>query len=110
MLKIKDGVGIIYDLGSEQEVSAASIGLRFSGDHTTLALYATDSMHPAKPVKEPKKIAGTTTNDTTVNLSAEKPVKTRYVLLWITAMPKAPYDDFSSAGYKQGITDVKFKG
>ncbi|MFJ4314523.1 protein kinase family protein [Streptomyces lavendulae] len=110
VLKIKDGVGIIYDLGSEQEVSAASIGLRFSGDHTTLALYATDSMHPAKPVKEPKKIAGTTTNDTTVNLSAEKPVKTRYVLLWITAMPKAPYDDFSSAGYKQGITDVKFKG
>ncbi|WP_371677630.1 protein kinase family protein [Streptomyces sp. NBC_01276] len=109
-VKIKSGVGIIYDLGSEREVSAASIGLRFAGDHTTLALYATDSMHPGKPVKESKKIAGTTTNDTTVNLSTDNPVKTRYVLLWITAMPQAPYDDYSSAGFKQGITDVKFKG
>lgn len=45
-----------------------------------------------------------------MNLSTEKPVKARYVLLWITAMPYAPYDNFSNAGFKQGITDVKFKG
>ncbi|MER5809135.1 protein kinase family protein [Streptomyces sp. NPDC002033] len=109
-VKIKDGVGIIYDLGAEHEVSAASILLRFPGDHTTLTLYAADSMHPKKSVDGMKKIAGTTTNDTSVNLTAENPVKTRYVLVWITAMPSAPYDDFSNAGYKQGLTDVKFKG
>ncbi|MFJ9341374.1 protein kinase family protein [Streptomyces sp. NPDC101733] len=109
-IQIKPGVGIVYDLGSEQEVSAASIGLRFGGDHTTLALYAADSLHPKNSVKEMKKIAGTTTQDTTVNLTAEAPVKARYVLVWITAMPYAPYADYSDAGYKQGITDVKFKG
>ncbi|MFF2191547.1 protein kinase family protein [Streptomyces sp. NPDC058157] len=109
-LQIKDGVGIVYDLGSAHEVSAASIALKYGGDHTTLALYAVDSLQPKGKVESMKKIAGTTAKDTTVNLTAETPVKTRYVLLWLTALPSAPYDDFSKAGYKQGITDVKFKG
>ncbi|RSS60706.1 serine/threonine protein kinase [Streptomyces sp. WAC07061] len=109
--KIKDGVGIVYDLGSEQEVSEASIALKYPGDRTTLTLYAADSMRPSKGgVGSMKKIAATTTKDTGVKLTAEKPVKTRYVLVWITAMPFAEYEDFSKAGYKQGISDVKFKG
>ncbi|MCX5377196.1 protein kinase family protein [Streptomyces sp. NBC_00091] len=109
-VKIKAGVGIVYDLGSEQEVSEASIALKYPGDRTTLTLYATDSLDPKGKVGSMKKIAGLTTKDTSVRLTAEKPVKARYVLLWITAMPHAGYDDFSKPGYKQGITDVKFKG
>ncbi|MEU8773128.1 protein kinase family protein [Streptomyces sp. NPDC048606] len=108
--EIKSGVGIIYDLGSEQEVRAASIALKHAGDHTTLALYAADSMHPKNSVDGMKKIVGATTKDSSVNLTVETPVKARYVLLWITEVPYAGYDDFSQAGYKQGITDVKFKG
>ncbi|MEV7544801.1 protein kinase family protein [Streptomyces sp. NPDC089915] len=109
---IKPGVGIIYDLGSEQEVSEASIGLRHPGDHTTLTLYAVDSMSPSlkSATDAKKKIAGTTTKDNGAKLTTDKPVRTRYVLLWITEMPYAGYDDYSGAGYKQGITDVKFKG
>ncbi|MFJ3879342.1 protein kinase family protein [Streptomyces sp. NPDC090077] len=109
--KIKDGVGIVYDLGSEQEVSEASIALKYPGDHTTMTLYAADSMHPSKgSIGSMKKIATTTTKDTAVKMTAEKPVKVRYVLVWITAMPYGEYADFSKAGYKQGISDVKFKG
>ncbi len=37
-------------------------------------------------------------------------MKTRYVLVWLTALPYAPDDQFSDAGYKQAITDVKFTG
>ncbi|MFF4318521.1 protein kinase family protein [Streptomyces sp. NPDC001568] len=109
-LTIKSGVGIVYDLGDEHEIREASIALRFAGDHTTLALYATNSLNPNESVSSMKKIAGTTTNDRDVRLTLEKPVKSRYVLLWITAVPKAELDEFSSAGYKQGITDVKFAG
>ncbi|MFD9451680.1 protein kinase family protein [Streptomyces sp. NPDC059985] len=111
-LTIKSGVGIIYDLGAEHEINEASIALRFDGKHTTLALYAADSMdpEPKRTVSDTKKIAGTTTDEQKVRLTVEKPVKSRYVLLWITAMPHAPVDDFSSAGFKQGITDVKFTG
>ncbi|MEU3721201.1 serine/threonine protein kinase [Streptomyces sp. NPDC031705] len=105
---IKPGVGIVYDLGSEQEVSEASIALRYPGDHTTLTLYAAD--RPKGSIGQMKKIAATTTKDSSVKVTAEKPVKARYLLVWITAMPYAPYDNFSGAGYKQGITDVQFKG
>ncbi|MFE9631699.1 protein kinase family protein [Streptomyces sp. NPDC006463] len=109
-MKIKDGVGIVYDLGSEHEVATASIALKYGGPHTTLTLYATDSKTPKGSVGSMAKIAGTTTSETTLQLTAEKPVKTRYVLLWITAMPNAPQDEFSGPGYKQAITDVKFSG
>ncbi|WP_406343541.1 protein kinase family protein [Streptomyces sp. NBC_00648] len=106
----KQGVGIVYDLGSEKDVSAASIALRYGGDHTTLALYAADSMSPSTPVGSMKQIATTTTSGTSADLKAKKPVKTRYVLLWLTALPDAPQDEFSGAGFKQAITDVKFTG
>ncbi|MER6212609.1 serine/threonine protein kinase [Streptomyces sp. NPDC001674] len=107
---IKPGVGIVYDLGSEQEVKEVSIGLRYGGNHTTLTLYATDSLSPKDAVDAKKRIAGANTKDDSVKLTASKPVKTRYVLLWITEMPYAGYDNYSGAGYKQGITDVTFKG
>ncbi|MGW0365575.1 serine/threonine protein kinase [Streptomyces sp. NPDC002990] len=109
-MKIKDGVGIVYDLGSEHEVSAASIALKYTGERTTLTLYATDAKSPKGPISSMAKIAATTTTETALQLTAEKPVKTRYVLLWVTAMPHAPLDDFSGPGYKQAITDVKFSG
>ncbi|MFB8398814.1 protein kinase family protein [Streptomyces yangpuensis] len=109
-VKIKDGLGIVYDLGSEQDVSAASIALKYGGPHTTLTLYATDAKSPKGSVQSMTKIASVSSSETSLQLTAEKPVKTRYVLVWITAMPQAPADDFSGSGYKQAITDVKFSG
>ncbi|MBO1336785.1 protein kinase family protein [Streptomyces sp. VRA16 Mangrove soil] len=109
---IKPGVGIVYDLGSEQDVSGSSIKFRYGGDHTTVSLYASDSLSPS-----PSAISGmerlgakTDTTGTSVSIKADKPVKTRYVLVWLTALPHAGQDGYSGAGYKQGITDVKFTG
>ncbi len=106
----KSGVGIVYDLGSSKEVSAASIGLLYDGDHTTVHLYAADSLSPSASVSAMKEIGSVTTSGTTAKIKAKKTVKTKYVLLWITDVPSAPRDDYSSAGYKQAITDVKFTG
>lgn len=107
---IKPGVGIVYDLGSTKKVSAASIGLRYGGDHTTVSLYASDSLTPPS-VDGLKRIgAKTETKATSAKIEADKPVSTRYVLVWLTALPKAGQDGYSNAGYKQGITDVKFTG
>lgn len=107
---VKAGVGIIYDLGAEKDVTAASIALRYPGDHTTITLYATDGLSPSTSVSGMKQIAKGQTKSRALQLTAQKPVKSRYVLLWMTAMPSAPYDQFSGAGYKQAITDVKFTG
>ncbi|WAU86072.1 protein kinase family protein [Streptomyces sp. Qhu-G9] len=106
----KPGVGIVYDLGSKRELSAASIGLRFAGDHTTVTLYATDSMSSSTSLSSMQKLGTLTTSGTTAKVKVDKKVKTQYVLVWFTALPYAPGDQFSDAGYKQAVTDVKFTG
>ncbi|MGW1745310.1 serine/threonine protein kinase [Streptomyces sp. NPDC002092] len=104
----KPGVGIIYELSSAQAISEATIGLRYSGNHTTVHLYATDSLSPSTSVDGMEEIGTATTRGTSLTVRASKKVKTQYVLLWITDVPDAPQDDYSTAGYKQAITDVKF--
>ncbi|WJV47548.1 protein kinase family protein [Streptomyces flavofungini] len=104
------GVGIVYDLGSAKSVTAASLGLKYPGHKTTAALYAADSLSPTGSVDSMKKIGDGTTTGTSLNIKADKPVKTQYVLLWVTHVPRSGTDGYYSAGYKQGITDVKFKG
>ncbi|MET9147452.1 protein kinase family protein [Streptomyces sp. NPDC004042] len=107
----KPGVGIVYDLGSEQNLSQASAGLLYSGDHTTVELYAADSLSPGS-LESMRKIGDATTSGATVTVKTAKPEKTRYVLVWITAMPYSGADanTYSTAGYKQAITEVKFAG
>ncbi|MCY0951563.1 protein kinase family protein [Streptomyces sp. H27-S2] len=104
----KAGVGIAYDLGSEQGVNAASIAFQFGGDHTTATLYATNSLSSATPISAMRKIATGKTSGKKLDLATETPVNTRYVVLWITAMPKSGAYEFSGSGYKQAITNVSF--
>ncbi|MFJ2948801.1 protein kinase family protein [Streptomyces sp. NPDC087226] len=109
---IKPGVGIVYDLGSEQEVSAATLALRYGGDHTTVKLYATDSLGSSTPLSSMKQLGETTTSNTSAKVTVDKPVKSRYVLVWLTAMPYSGQDsvNYSQPGYKQAITDIKILG
>jgi hypothetical protein len=106
----KPGVGIVYDLGSAKEISTASIGLRYAGNHTTIHLYATDSLTPSTGVDGMTEIGTATTSGASLTVKAKKSLKTQYVLLWITDVPMAPSDGYSGSGYKQAITDVKFTG
>ncbi|GGJ15050.1 protein kinase family protein [Streptomyces brasiliensis] len=107
----KPGVGIVYDLGSAKKVSAASIGLRYGGDHTTVKLYASDTLKPAS-LDSLKAIGSVDTNGTTATVKLDKSVKSQYVLVWLTAVPYSGADaaSYSGTGYKQAITEVKFTG
>ncbi|MCZ0209410.1 protein kinase family protein [Streptomyces sp. UMAF16] len=107
----KPGVGIVYDLGSAKKVSTATLDLRYGGDHTTVELYATDSLTPAS-LDSMTKIGSATTTGTTATVKVSKQVKTQYVLVWLTAVPNSGYDSalYSRAGYKQAIGEVKFTG
>ncbi|MGW0389392.1 protein kinase family protein [Streptomyces sp. NPDC003042] len=106
----KRGLGLVYDLGSEREVKAASIAFKFGGDHTTATIYASTNMSSSTPISAMQKIATGTTSGKQLSLATDTPVKTRYVVLWLTAMPKSGPYEYSGAGYKQAITDVKFTG
>ncbi|MGW3144193.1 protein kinase family protein [Streptomyces sp. NPDC001177] len=107
----KPGVGIVYDLGSAKELATASIGLRYPGDHTTVELYAADSLTPAS-LDSMDRIGSVTTTGTTATVKVSKKVKSQYVLVWLTAVPKSGPDPeaYSQDGYKQAITEVKFRG
>ncbi|MGW4285680.1 discoidin domain-containing protein [Streptomyces sp. NPDC004673] len=107
---LKPGVGIVYDLGSAKDVDAATIGLRYSGDHTTVDLYTSDSTPVS--LDSMHKVGSSTTSDSTATVKPDKPVKARYVLVWLTAVPMSGYDTatYSKAGYKQAITEVHFTG
>ncbi|MFF7210848.1 protein kinase family protein [Streptomyces sp. NPDC008238] len=106
----KKGVGIVYDLGAVKKLSAATISLYYGGDHTTVELYAADSLSSSADLSGMKKIATVETSGRSAKLTAKQPVETQYVLVWLTAMPQSPADDFSGAGFKQAITDVRFEG
>ncbi|MFJ5017901.1 protein kinase family protein [Streptomyces griseoluteus] len=107
---LKPGVGIVYDLGSATDLDAATIGLRYPGDHTTVDLYTSDSAPVS--LDSMHKAGSTTTTSTTATVKPGKPVKARYVLVWLTAVPMSGYDaaTYSQAGYKQAITEVHFTG
>jgi serine/threonine protein kinase len=107
----KPGVGIVYDLGSAKDLSTASVGLRYSGDHTTVELYSADSLTPPS-LDSMQRIGSVTTSGSTATVKVTKPVKTRYVLVWLTAVPFSGNDPsaYSGSGYKQAITEVKFTG
>ncbi|MEU6094250.1 protein kinase family protein [Streptomyces sp. NPDC047079] len=107
----KPGVGIVYDLGSARKLATASIGLRYGGDHTTVDLYAADSLTPSS-LDSMTKIGSITTSGTTATVKITKSVKKQYVLVWLTAVPYSGSDAsaYTGAGYKQAITDVKFTG
>ncbi|MGW7485472.1 protein kinase family protein [Streptomyces sp. NPDC054786] len=104
----KKGVGLVYDLGSQQQISGASIGLHYSGDHTTVNLYAADSLSASQPLSSMRRLGTGRTSGSTAKVKLKQPAKARYVVVWITAMPYAPGDGYSSAGYRQGVTEVSF--
>ncbi|MEV6113410.1 serine/threonine protein kinase [Streptomyces sp. NPDC052109] len=107
----KPGVGIVYDLGSAKQINAATIGLRYPGNHTTIELYAAGSLTPPS-LDSMDKIGNVTTTGTTATVKVTKSVKTRYVLVWMTAVPYSGPDTaaYAEAGYKQGISEVQFTG
>ncbi|MER7984925.1 serine/threonine protein kinase [Streptomyces noursei] len=104
----KKGVGLVYDLGSKQQVSTASIGLHYTGDHTTVTLYAADSLSPSEPLSSMQELGTAKTSGGTAKVTLKTPAKARYVVVWITAMPYSQQDTYSGAGYKQGVTEVSF--
>ncbi|MFE0511441.1 protein kinase family protein [Streptomyces sp. NPDC058964] len=107
----KPGVGIVYDLGSVKELRTAGIGLRYAGDHTTVELYAADSLTPSS-LESMHRIGKITTTGNTATVKVNKSVKTQYVLVWLTAVPNSGPDPeaYAGTGYKQAITEVKFTG
>ncbi|NEA33368.1 protein kinase family protein [Streptomyces sp. SID13031] len=96
----KDGVGIIYDLGALTDVSKVTVSL--VGDETTLELMVpkADPSVSASTVSGWKSVATLEDQGAQAVLTPAAPVKTRYVLVWLTKLPK------EGSGYRGEISEV----
>ncbi|MEU6983964.1 protein kinase family protein [Streptomyces sp. NPDC046324] len=96
--RLKEGVGLVLDLGTVQDVSKVEV--TFQGS-TSVELRTA----PENAASQPTAADGFTTvasgSGTQVALTADKPVKTRYVLVWLTDLPS------SGGGYRGKIADIK---
>ncbi|MFF6790546.1 protein kinase family protein [Streptomyces filamentosus] len=99
---LKEGVGLVLDLGKEQEV--ASVDVSFLG-RTSVELRTAASGASSAPIS----LDGFTTQakDTgsQVALKPTKPVTTRYVLVWLTDLPTS-----ETGHYRGKVAEIKVMG
>jgi len=92
---LKDGVGIVLDLGSSQNLSGVTISSTTPGAaiEVRTADQPADSLDGYKP-------AGKATLENTTGVTFAKPVKARFVLVWITGLVQ------SDNGFKADLAEV----
>jgi hypothetical protein len=112
---LKPGTGIIYDLGSVQTVRSATVQIGAAG--ATLEMRAAPTSLDAVPAvvagqAPPGFLVMATVPDapTTVQLTAAQPVRTRFVLIWFTALPERPLDNWHHFPYYDSILHVRIFG
>jgi serine/threonine protein kinase len=87
---IKSGVGLLLDLGSDQRVG--SVDLMLTGVPTTLSIYAApeDAGDPPTDVGSMIDLGGLTVDQSATTFRLDKPVHTRYLVVWLTRLPAVP--------------------
>ncbi|MFC5261672.1 hypothetical protein ACFPJ1_06060 [Kribbella qitaiheensis] len=100
----KKGVGIVYDLGAVTTVSQVTVDL--IGDKTNLELMVpkTDPGKSASSVSGWKSVASAEdASEGPAALKLAAPTETRYVLVWLTSLPK------EGSGYRGEISEVSIQ-
>ncbi len=102
---IKRGVGLVLDLETPQPVS--SLQLKLSGSSTAVEFRVPES-DPSQTTKPPmssdklwRTVAAESNAGQSATLTAEQGVTTRYVLVYLTSLPK------EGNGYRGGIYEVE---
>jgi len=97
---LKPGVGLMVDLGKEQEVR--SVAIRFKGAPTSFEVYAAPEgvTEPPDNIDQLDKVAARKDAPQRANVQLDPGANTRYVLVWLTRLPEAP------GGFKGEITDI----
>jgi hypothetical protein len=97
---LKDGVGIVIDLGSSQTVRQAQIAL--TRPDADLELRVSDT--PATDLASYRVVATATQTKQLVVLKPQTPTSGRYWLVWLTRLPP------DGGGFREGIAEVGLYG
>ncbi|MDG9701138.1 protein kinase family protein [Streptomyces sp. DH37] len=96
---LKEGVGLILDLGKSQQVSSVRVDFRGTTSVDFLAAGKDIAEMPSSLSDFSRVSSG---SGTEVELRAKKPIETRYVLVWLTELPPA-----EGGNYRGRITEVE---
>jgi hypothetical protein len=98
---LKDGVGLVLDLGASHQVS--EVDLTTAGSPTGISVYVS----PTAPVNLlGLKVAGRAqVTGTQGTISFDQPVTGRYVVVWLTQLPSV-----RGGGFRGGIAEAVVKG
>jgi putative peptidoglycan lipid II flippase len=107
---LKDGVGLLIDLGREQEVTRADLTLR--GGPTSLTVYAAPGASSPPTVVDDLTVLGETRTEPAdpdevvqESVAADAPVATRWLVVWLTDLPPDGAGD-----YKGSIAELAVLG
>ncbi|QWZ07689.1 hypothetical protein KRR39_20165 [Nocardioides panacis] len=89
LAKLKDGVGLLVDLGKPTEVGKVRVDLLGTGTSLDV-LAAPDARTAPSSTEGLKTVASTADADSRANLTLKKPVTTRWLVVWLTSLPSTP--------------------
>jgi serine/threonine protein kinase len=96
---LKPGVGVILDLGKTQQVGKVTVS--FQGE-TSVELRAASGDAGSQPVSFDAYTKVAKGSGTTVTLTPDKKLESRYLLVWLTKLPPE-----SSGAFRGRVVDVK---
>jgi len=97
---LKEGVGLVLDLGKTETVRSLAIALRGSG--TDLELRVADQR--SDQLEDYKVVAQASGESGLAEVRLDEPVQARYLLVWLTALPA------EGSGYQGSIAEIGVRG
>jgi hypothetical protein len=88
---LKDGVGLLVDLGRPKTVNTARLLLSAAGADIELRA----GPNPPAAVNDLPVVATRDASPTSLTLQLAAPVRARYWLIWITSLPRVGHDSYS---------------
>ncbi|MEY2226722.1 MULTISPECIES: protein kinase family protein [Streptomyces] len=101
-----DGSGIVVDLGSVQEVTGIDVDMRSAGHKVEVRAAAPEASSPRGISDFPQDFVKLGNAGKKLEATVETPIKTRFVLVHITALPSEGGGD----GFRGGINEIKVLG
>ncbi|MFJ3724588.1 protein kinase family protein [Streptomyces sp. NPDC090045] len=100
-----DGSGIIVDLGSVQDVTGIDVDMRSAGHKVEVRAAAPEATSPRGISDFSQELVKLGNTGKKLEATRDTPIKTRFVLVHITALPSEGGD-----GFRGGINEIKVLG
>ncbi|GAA2615946.1 MULTISPECIES: protein kinase family protein [Streptomyces] len=101
-----DGSGIVVDLGSVQEVTGVNAEMLAAGHKVEVRAASPEASTPRGISDFPQELSKPGTAGKKLQATTDTPVKTRFVLIHITALPAAGDGD----GFRGGVKEIQILG